>query len=489
MNFQKEVLIPKRIFKSLLIIFLLIQFLLSIQSNFNTEKAEAAGATYYLDVETGSDENQGTVDSPWKTIGHAIDAISSGDTVIIRQGIYRESLIEFGPSGSGPDQKTIFKAAPGERVVFSTDDDTPTQIRLPHRYIRIEGLWFGGRWEDNNEAFILGIRPGNELINNTFFGYNGSGQGYSEYNIYQGNRFVRCGWIHRPEGSDLHAVYLSGGYTPGKMGQHTIVDNNIFIAGAGYAVHGWHNWRSSIITRNFIAGHNWGLVVDGSDHLVANNFFWRQTGLSSGNNFAFGPYLAGDRVLFFNNIMGPDGGIYPLLKDSNQYVDNAFLDTAPRGENPIILNPGNELNDLGISAEELDQTIAALDAAFSQPVADIYKDTSIEPAFAKLKLAIPKTSPLYRSGVDWFDHGSAINLGPDAPAPESMDDFWDAFHANDLCDWDENGVKVSCGPDPTPSPTPEPTPNPTSDPTPNPTSDPTPEPKMKVKILFPIMAK
>lgn len=485
--FMRKLLQAKSLIPFFILLFVLVQSLLATPST-GAETAEAAASTYYLDGDNGSDENPGTVTLPWKSVNHAIDSIAPGDTVVIREGIYRESYIEFGPSGVGPDQKTTFKAAPGERVIFSADDDRPTNVWLCKTNMRFEGLWFGGQ-RQNSDEFIGCIRPGIEFIDNTFFGYREMSQGYSEYNIYQGNRFVRCGHNNLPDASNSHPIYLSGGYTDGKIGQHTIVDDNIFIAGEGHAIHGWHSWRSSIITRNFVAGHNWGMVVDGSDHLIANNFFWKQTGLWSQGWAPWGPSLEGEKALLFNNIMGPSAGVNPRTKANNSITNNAFLVAAAKGEQAIVLTPGNELNDLGITAAELDQTIAALEKAFTQPVAEIFTDTSIEPAFAKLKLTIPESSPLYRSGVDWFGYGSAINLGPDAPVPQDMDAFWDAFHSQGLCDWDNYGKKVFCGPDP--NPTPEPTLEPTPEPTPEPTAVPTrdPDPGLDLELYLPFMIK
>ena len=116
-----------------------------------------------------------------------------------------------------------------------------------------------------------------------------------------------------------------------------------------------------------------------------------------------------------------------------------------RDKNPVILTPGEELDQLGVSEADIDDAISALDTAFSQPVADIFTDTTIEPAFTTLQLTIPETSPLYQTGEDWFNHNGPLNIGTDAPAPTSMDDFWYAFRLNGLCDWDNYGIKVSCG--------------------------------------------
>ena len=47
------------------------------------------GADYYVATD-GDDTNAGTLDAPFKTVGHAVSQIASGDTLYIRGGTYRD---------------------------------------------------------------------------------------------------------------------------------------------------------------------------------------------------------------------------------------------------------------------------------------------------------------------------------------------------------------------------------------------------------------
>ena len=402
--------------------------------------AAQAAATYYVDGTNGDDNNPGTAVEPWQTVQHASDTIAPGDTVIIAAGIYRGDDIRFGPPGEGPNALTTFKAAPGARVIFTTADDRPPTVYITRSYLRIEGLWFGGQFEEETRIFTGGgfdNRFGKELIDNTFFGYEELSAGAIENVFFQGNRFVNFGG-----GTGHHTVYLSGGYGP--YAQHAIVDNNIFVSGfGGYAIHGWHNWRSSIITRNFIGEAVWGLVTDGSDHLIANNFIWRSRGLP-GNHGPIGAWLPGKNVIFVNNILGPSSPIIGS-HSSNLLSHNAFLETAAAGNAAITLTPGEEATELGVSAANIDAAISALNNAFAQPVNSIYTDAAIETHFATLRPQIPQESPLYEAGVDWnpFDGLGTMNVGPDVLVPASPIAFWLAFIGQGLCDWDSFG-NVDC---------------------------------------------
>src|SRR4051794_32433772 len=52
---------------------------------------QATGATYFV-ATTGADDAPGTMERPWRTIQHAIDAAGPGHTVYVRSGSYIESV-------------------------------------------------------------------------------------------------------------------------------------------------------------------------------------------------------------------------------------------------------------------------------------------------------------------------------------------------------------------------------------------------------------
>ena len=67
-----------------------------------------------------SDEGQGTAERPWKSIGHAASKVAAGDTVIIRDGIYRERVVVKTDGSSNTPIR--FQAAAGARVVVTGAD-------------------------------------------------------------------------------------------------------------------------------------------------------------------------------------------------------------------------------------------------------------------------------------------------------------------------------------------------------------------------------
>ena len=110
-------------------------------------------STYFVSNSVGDDNTgNGSVDSPFETIGKAISVIDAGDTVIIRGGVYHEeiSIDNFNSSNSSP---TLIKSFDGETVII---DGT----------IEIVGQWN----DDNANSSIKVINGINDPITQLFVG-------------------------------------------------------------------------------------------------------------------------------------------------------------------------------------------------------------------------------------------------------------------------------------------------------------------------------
>lgn len=94
------------------------------------KEKKAEGTTYYVaqNSPNASDANAGTYDAPFKTISKAAAVAMAGDTVIVKEGVYREELI---PKNDGTAVSPItFKAAEGEKVVISALEEIKGWGRL-----------------------------------------------------------------------------------------------------------------------------------------------------------------------------------------------------------------------------------------------------------------------------------------------------------------------------------------------------------------------
>jgi len=79
----------------------------------------AGAATHYVST-TGNDANPGTVSAPFLTIQKCADIAAPGDTCMVREGVYRETVKPARSGASG--QPITFLASPGETVTVSGAD-------------------------------------------------------------------------------------------------------------------------------------------------------------------------------------------------------------------------------------------------------------------------------------------------------------------------------------------------------------------------------
>jgi len=109
--------------------------------------AAAAGVIYV--APNGSDSAAGTIAAPYRTINRAVSAASTGDTIILRGGVYRESVVIYG--------KAIrLQSAPGERAVMEGARPVPG-------FTASGGDWYAGGWttefQRNTGPMVLASNP------------------------------------------------------------------------------------------------------------------------------------------------------------------------------------------------------------------------------------------------------------------------------------------------------------------------------------------
>lgn len=81
------------------------------------EKGSTGRVYYVAQTENAADENDGSKEYPFRTLNRAGQAAGPGDTVIVREGVYRET---FQPAQSGTAAApVIYRAYAGEKVVIS----------------------------------------------------------------------------------------------------------------------------------------------------------------------------------------------------------------------------------------------------------------------------------------------------------------------------------------------------------------------------------
>jgi hypothetical protein len=121
---------------------------------------------------TGDDRQAGTASKPLRTISAAAQLAQPGDTITVREGLYREQIAP--PRGGTSDkQRIVYRAAPGEHVVIKgseritawrkLENDT-WQVTLPNTFFGdfnpysdlIHGDWFNplGRQHHTGAVYL-----------------------------------------------------------------------------------------------------------------------------------------------------------------------------------------------------------------------------------------------------------------------------------------------------------------------------------------------
>jgi hypothetical protein len=134
---------------SVMLTFLLISILLFSIQGFSSDAAFQTidGNVYYVSKE-GSDENPGSVEAPWLTIQHAARNLTAGETVLIREGTYHESV--YIGQGGCLGKPITFSAYPNEIIVIDGTGVTESQngLIISRSYISLSGLEICN-WEEN----------------------------------------------------------------------------------------------------------------------------------------------------------------------------------------------------------------------------------------------------------------------------------------------------------------------------------------------------
>lgn len=81
-----------------------------------SKRPMAKGPAYYVDAQSGSDENDGTKESPFKTINHGLKQLKAGDTLYLRGGSYYENVrVSLVGNKAKP---IVIRSYPGEQATI-----------------------------------------------------------------------------------------------------------------------------------------------------------------------------------------------------------------------------------------------------------------------------------------------------------------------------------------------------------------------------------
>lgn len=279
---------------------------------------------YYVAID-GDDSNQGTIDSPWKTLQHAADGAVPGSYVYIRGGVYHQKL-RISNGGSEAAGPVVFAGYPNETAVLDGEglpvDGLEGLVEIDHAsYVTIRQLEIR-----NYKTAIRDEAPAGIYIH-------GSGKSISLLN----NRIHSIANTALPEGDDLsgrdaHGIAVYGTEAEEALYELTIDGNEVYdlVLGSSEALAVNGNVDTFEITNNIIHDNdNIGIDLIGfegtsGDETVdqARNGTIKGNvvyGISSNHNPSYGDSLPNDSH--------SAGGIYidggrSILVEQNRLYDN-----------------------------------------------------------------------------------------------------------------------------------------------------------------------
>jgi len=324
----------------------------------------AAGGDVFV-AKTGSDANSGTEASPFLTIGAGISALGSGQTLIVKSGIYTDDFINGAvASGTSFANATIIKANPGDTVQIKassphTTGKRPVLLGSGRSYIVIDGFILGndndGERYTHDNIKLVGTSH-HIRIQNCEIRY-AHNQGWMVVNEASdgSHELLNCEVHHcgsPTRGNQVHGVYISKGKNC-KIWDNHIHDNQAF------GIQLWFTDTTAVsdnnIQYNRIHGNNvrGGITVRGSDNLIANNIVHDSSGASSGSNSLW--QLGGDNNKYISNTIYNNtqnaaynqGGTNTLFKnniffsngtDDITNVSGSIIDTTNLKVDPTFVN-------------------------------------------------------------------------------------------------------------------------------------------------------
>jgi len=260
--------------------------------------------------------------------------LGAGHTVIVKDGVYNETLLNQIPSGASQDQQfTLMAQNVGGAVLQpTTTAGSIIYIGIDTHYLTISGLVLDGSnslvnglsFSSYGSAAFHDIRVTQVEVKNT----DGNGMQFEN-----GTNFdVDHNWVHDGGacGQGAYLGYCHGMYM-GANFQSSLVDGNTIDHYQGYAIHFYDDFAGTItgnVIRNNKAHHNGSnakgegsILIWGPNNQIYNNISYANVG--PGFNVAYGGNSIHDNVAWNNG----DSGICDI-SGGNTIVNNILIENA-----------------------------------------------------------------------------------------------------------------------------------------------------------------
>lgn len=254
---------------------------------------EVSGDYWYVST-NGSDNDNGSKGSPFKTIGQALEKAGPGDIVLVAGGTYREEIVTV-RSGTKTEPITITALDPNNRPVLDLDWDLNGPI-IRNSYIILKGFEI----RDFDEGVRIEGATGVQLLNNEI--HHGQNECVrvrytSTKNRIEGNTIHFCGALSstdRMDSGNGEGIYLGtapeqrekNGGEPDQSVYNEVIGNRIYDVTEGIDLKEDSHFtlvRDNIISESSDANSG-GINVRGDNNTIEDNVSYD----NNGSGFRFG---------------------------------------------------------------------------------------------------------------------------------------------------------------------------------------------------------
>lgn len=322
---------------------------------------QTQGTCYYVDPVNGSDGNNGSFGSPFRTLQHAADIVNPGDGVVALNGVYTggTKIVNITRSGTSTNWITFTAQHVGGAIIDGQNNTSSVGFEISGNYIRVDGfeiknlLWAGieGFAGNLNVAVNHDILILKNNIHDIGRVCDDGTNGHVGINAYAGNMTIEQNQIH-----DI------GRFGPGENGcnptttnwqghdhgvYHSVGDSLVLLSNVFWNdIHGWPYHRFN------------GTSVTASGVYILNNTFSGTNPNKIGQAIIASPTV---RLTFANNIFyqpligainfsASTGGTWVGAIVENSISTNALTNSGVTGltlsanltnTNPLLVNPAS----------------------------------------------------------------------------------------------------------------------------------------------------
>jgi hypothetical protein len=244
----------------------------------------AAAEIYYVAV-NGADTSNGSFSAPWATFDHALNRLQPGDTLVIKDGIYYQSLI-VSRSGRPGQPVTIEAENDGKAIIDGQGNRRPFHMSAAHlgdRNARVTDINITGIQFRNSSASVFGITKADRITVRRVSAYHAGG----------GNHHVFS--VNNITDSLIEDCAASGS------------GRGMFYTHPGTRVtfrRCWGRWQR----HTGVGGPNSNLILYGANDCLVENCIGTKDPAASGSVQGMGPWAntgdaSADRNRFFGNVV------------------------------------------------------------------------------------------------------------------------------------------------------------------------------------------